>query len=95
MLNPSYAGFMIILLRIPRFMLNGSSEALVQKTIVLDELPCKGKKVLELSVDALRKLSLYAYRIPYEIKLDDLIEVLALIHKRQHLEVEEIPRNAK
>ena len=44
------------------------SEALVQKTIALDELPRKGKKVSELNVDAVRELSLYSYRILYEIK---------------------------
>jgi plasmid stabilization system protein ParE len=68
------------------------SEALVKKTIGLDELPRKGKKVPELNVDAVRELGLYSYRILYEIKLNDLIEVLAVIHKRQHLEAEDIPR---
>lgn len=68
------------------------SEELVKKTIGLDALPCKGKKVLELNVDAVRELGLYSYRILYEIKSDNLIEVLAVIHKRQHLEIEEIPR---
>jgi len=52
----------------------------------------KGKKVPELNVDAVRELGLYSYRILHEIKSDDFIEVLAVIHKRQHLEVEEIPR---
>jgi plasmid stabilization system protein ParE len=39
-----------------------------------------------------RELGLYSYRILYEIKSDNLIEVLAVIHKRQHLEPEDIPR---
>ena len=68
------------------------SEALVKKTIGLGELPRKGRKVPELNVDAVRELSLYSYRILYEIKSDKLIEVLAVIHKRQHLEAVEIPR---
>jgi len=68
------------------------SEDLIKKTIGLDELPCKGRKVPELNLDAVRELSLYSYRILYEIKSDKLIEVLAVIHKRQHLEAEEIPR---
>jgi len=38
-------------------------------------------------------LALYSYRILYEIKSDNLIEVLAVIHKRQHLEAEEMPRD--
>ena len=69
------------------------SEELIKKTISLDKLPRKGKKVPELNTDTVRELSLYAYRILYEIKSDSLIEVLAVIHKRQHLEAEEIPRN--
>jgi len=69
------------------------SEELVNKTIGLDDLPRKGRKVPELNVDAVRELELYSYRILYEIKSDKLIEVLAVIHKRQHLEAEEIPRD--
>jgi len=68
------------------------SEELVKKTIGLDELPRKGKKVPELNEDVVRELSLYSYRILYEIKSDSFIEVLAVIHKRQHLEEEDIPR---
>ena len=67
------------------------SEALVKKTIGLDGLPRKGHKVPELNEDTVRELGLYSYRILYEIKSDDLIEVLAVIHKRQHVEPEEIP----
>lgn len=68
------------------------SEELVRKTIGLDELPLKGRMVPELNEDAVRELGLYSHRILYEIKSDDLIEVLAVIHKRKHLETEEIPR---
>jgi plasmid stabilization system protein ParE len=68
------------------------SEELVQKTIGLDELPRKGRMVSELNEDAMRELGLYSYRIIYEIKLDHLIEVLAVIHKRRHVEPEDIPR---
>ncbi|WP_293647174.1 type II toxin-antitoxin system RelE/ParE family toxin [Thiolapillus sp.] len=68
------------------------SEELIKKTIGLDALPRKGRKVPELNEDAIRELGLYSYRILYEIKSDDLIEVLAVIHKRRHLEAEEIPR---
>ncbi|MES9900814.1 MAG: type II toxin-antitoxin system RelE/ParE family toxin [Sedimenticola sp.] len=69
------------------------SEELVKKTIGLDALPRKGRKVPELNVDAVRELNLYSYRILYEIKSDKLIEVLAVIHKRQHLEAEGILRD--
>jgi toxin ParE1/3/4 len=68
------------------------SEELVQKTIGLDELPRKGRMVAELNEETMRELALYSYRILYEIKSDSFIEVLAVIHKRQHLEPEDIPR---
>jgi plasmid stabilization system protein ParE len=68
------------------------SQALVSKTIGLDELPRKGRKVPELNEDTVRELSLYAYRILYEIKPNQLIEVLAVIHKRRDLQSEDIPR---
>ena len=70
------------------------SEEIVLKTIGLDELPRKGHKVQELNKDAVRELGLYSYRILYEIKADHLIDVLAVIHKRQHLESEDIPRES-
>jgi toxin ParE1/3/4 len=69
------------------------SEALVKKTIGLDELPRKGRMVPELNEDAVRELGLYSYRILYEIKTDHLIEVLAVIHKRRHVDPEDIPTN--
>jgi toxin ParE1/3/4 len=56
-------------------------------------LPRKGRMVPELNEDAVRELGLYSYRILYEIKSDHLIEVLAVIHKRQHVEADEIPRD--
>ncbi len=45
----------------------------------------------ELNEDVVRELSLYSYRIIYEIKTSH-IEVLAVIHKRQDLQAEEILR---
>lgn len=68
------------------------SEELVQKTIGLDDLPHKGHKVSELNEETVRELGLYSYRILYEIKPNNLIEVLAVIHKRRHSGPEDIPR---
>ena len=82
---------MITSLRTPHSNARRVSEELIKKTIGLDTLPRKGRKVPELNVDAVRELGLYSYRILYEIKSDTLIEVLAVIHKRQHLEAEDIP----
>ena len=67
------------------------SEALVKKTIGLDDLPRKGRVVPELNEDVVREISLYSYRILYEIK-PNLIEILAVIHKRRHLQIDEISR---
>lgn len=67
------------------------TEALVQKTIGLDALPRKGRKIPELNEDSIRELTLYSYRILYEIRSNKTIDILAVIHKRQHLEPETIP----
>jgi addiction module RelE/StbE family toxin len=68
------------------------TEALVRRTIGLNELPRQGRIVPELNEDAVRELGLYSYRILYEIASDDLIQVLAVIHRRRHLEAEDVPR---
>lgn len=62
-----------------------------EKTDILDELPKVGKKAPELNNEAIRELSLYSYRIIYEIKEPDLF-VLAVIHKRRELQPEMIER---
>lgn len=67
------------------------AEALVAKTLDLDQLPRIGRIVPELSDEAVRELSLYSYRILYEIKPSH-IEVLAVIHKRRDLRPDEILR---
>jgi len=65
----------------------------VKRTVGLDELPRKGRMVPELNEDSVRELGLYSYRILYEIKSDHLIEVLAVIHKRRHVDPGDIPKN--
>ena len=67
------------------------SDALVRKTFLLNELPRLGRMVPELNDDVVREVSLYSYRILYEIKTAH-IDILAVIHKRQDLQVDEIPR---
>jgi plasmid stabilization system protein ParE len=67
------------------------AEALVNKTIILNGLPRTGRIVPELNEETVRELSLYSYRILYEIKPTH-IEVLAVIHKRRDLRSEDIPR---
>lgn len=67
------------------------TEELVRKTIGLDTLPKLGRKVAELDEEHVRELSLYNFRILYEIKDAD-IHILAVIHKRQDLQSEQVPR---
>ena len=67
------------------------SEEMVQKAAMLDKLPYMGRKVAELNQDLIREIALYSYRIIYEIKTDDYIEVLAVIHKRQDFAEEDLP----
>ena len=65
------------------------TQDIAAKTDVLNELPHMGKMVPELGNDAIRELSLYSYRILYEIKAPDVI-VLAVIHKRRDFQPEMI-----
>ncbi len=67
------------------------SDALVRKTLLLDELPRLGKIVPEFDEEHVRELSLYSYRILYEINTSH-IDILAVIHKRRDLQAAEIPR---
>ncbi|MFU8837372.1 MAG: type II toxin-antitoxin system RelE/ParE family toxin [Thiohalomonadaceae bacterium] len=67
------------------------TQDIVTKTDVLDELPRMGKVVPELGTDAIRELSLYSYRIMYEIKASDVV-VLAVIHKRRDFQPEMFER---
>jgi len=62
-----------------------------EKTDVLDRLPKVGKKVPELNDEAVRELSLYSYRIIYEIKSQSIF-VLAVVHKRRDLKAGDIER---
>jgi plasmid stabilization system protein ParE len=62
-----------------------------EKADILNELPNMGKKVAEVGEDNIKELSLYSYRIIYEIKTEDLIEVLAVIHKRQNFTADDLP----
>ncbi len=58
------------------------TQDIAAKTDILNELPLMGKIVPELNNVNIRELSLYSYRILYEIKDQDLF-VLAVIHKRR------------
>ena len=61
------------------------------KADILDELPRIGKKVPEINDGSIRELSLYSYRIIYEIRTQG-IYMLAVIHKRRDLNPRDIKR---
>lgn len=64
------------------------------KTDILEQLPKAGKKVPELDEDRIRELSLYSYRIVYEIK-ELGVFVLAVVHKRRQMEPEGVSGERK
>jgi toxin ParE1/3/4 len=67
------------------------TDALVRKTLLLEELPRLGHKVPELNDENVRELAVYSYRIVYEIQNRGTF-VLAVIHKRRDLQPEMIER---
>jgi plasmid stabilization system protein ParE len=60
-----------------------------EKTDILDKLPRMGKMVAEIDDETVKELSLYSYRIIYEIRSEDVF-VLAVVHKRRDLMAEDI-----
>lgn len=62
-----------------------------EKMYGLDELPRIGRIVSELNNENVRELSLYSYRIIYEIK-DKVIFILAVVHQRRDLKGEDVSR---
>ncbi len=67
------------------------AQDLVEKTRVLDELPRIGRVVPEIGAENVRELSLYSYRILYEISGTE-VHVLTVVHKRRNWMPNEIER---
>lgn len=67
------------------------TQDIVAKSDVLNEMPRMGRVVPELDNEAIRELSLYSYRILYEIR-DHGVFILAVIHRRRELRPEMIER---
>ncbi len=66
-------------------------QEIVDKTGVLNELPRIGRAVPEVGDDSVRELSIYTYRIIYEI-IGPNIYILAVAHKRRELKEGDIVR---
>jgi toxin ParE1/3/4 len=62
-----------------------------ERVDILNELPKIGKKTPELNDEHIRELSIYTYRIIYEIKGQQIF-VLTVMHKRRDLKAEDIKR---
>ena len=62
-----------------------------EKTNILNELSRIGKIVPEVGDENVRELSIYSYRIIYEIKEQNVF-VLAVVHKRQNFMAGDIER---
>ncbi len=67
------------------------TQEIVDKTGVLNDLPRIGRAVPEVGDDIVRELSLYSYRILYEVIGQD-VYILAVAHKRRELKAEDIVR---
>ena len=65
------------------------SETFVTKCQGLDALPHLGRMLPELNDTNVRELSLYSYRIIYEIQANQIV-VLAIVHKRKDLQPDEV-----
>ena len=63
------------------------TQDIVGKTVALSTLPRMGRVVPELGNESIREVSLYSYRILYELKNDDVF-ILAVIHMRRDLKPE-------
>jgi toxin ParE1/3/4 len=55
-----------------------------EKTDILSGLPNMGRVVPEMEDKTIRELSLYSYRIIYEVK-NEQVYILTIVHKRQNL----------
>lgn len=66
-------------------------QEIVDKTVVLNELPHVGRAVPEIGDDDVRELSIYTYRVIYELSGTD-IYILAVAHKRRELKAGDILR---
>ena len=67
------------------------TQDMVARVDGVGELPYMGKMVPEFGDEAIRELSLYSYRIIYEIRATNIV-VLAVIHKRRNLQSEMVER---
>ena len=64
---------------------------ITEKVEVLLEAPRIGRRVPEIGEDRIREISMYSYRIIYEI-VNNTIYIHGVIHKRRHFQPEDLNR---
>jgi len=67
-----------------RFYAKKVAQEMTGKTDILEEHPFIGRVVPEIGDENIREVSLYAYRIIYQL-MDGQVYILAIAHKRQNL----------
>ena len=67
-----------------RFYAKKVTQGITEKTDILESHPFIGRVVAEIGDETIREISLYAYRIIYQL-MDEQVFILAIAHKRQNL----------
>jgi plasmid stabilization system protein ParE len=67
-----------------RFYAKKVAQEITEKTDILESHPFIGCVVAEIGDENIREISLYAYRIIYQL-MDEQVFILAIAHKRQNL----------
>ncbi|ARU57269.1 RelE/StbE family toxin [Oleiphilus messinensis] len=68
------------------------TDEMVEYSMQLDTLPYRHHMTPELKDEYVREFSMYSYRVIFEILPDDIIAVIAVVHKRQNIRPKDITR---
>ena len=66
---------------------------ITDKVETLLELPRLGRSVPEIGEDNVREISMYSYRILYEL-INDTVYIHGVIHKRRHFKPDDLQRDS-
>ena len=66
------------------------TQEIAGKTGILEEVPRIGKPTPEARDARVRELSVYTYRIIYEVNDDDGVRILTVVHKRRAMQPDSI-----
>ncbi|PID43788.1 MAG: addiction module toxin RelE [Proteobacteria bacterium] len=68
------------------------TDEMVEYSMGLDNLPHRHKMMPEPGDECVREFSMYSYRVIFEVMPDDNIAIIAVVHKRQDIQPEDISR---